>query len=247
MVKTQAVMESLLQVIVILSLIKFACKGTYYKKKAAILLFPAIAAVFAYIVYPLIIKINIQSISQILSDKTKISDFALLVTAEAITGIFVCVFILDKSIISGRKILYGILKLSPDFLPFMAISYIELKMFYAFPGMDFRLTALITALTIFILIFFISYTIKYLLPEETVRFELKFILNAILLIIAVILNAGLAEYNKGSYKTDNPVNNLLVFLSMVLGIGVIGFVMYKYKSFIKIYIKKITGFRNKPS
>jgi uncharacterized membrane protein len=68
------------------------------------------------------------------------------------------------------------------------------------------------------------------LPEEDMRYEFKFFINIVLLIAAIILNAGLAAYNRGNYEMGPALPKLLVFISLVVIVGVIGFTIQRMAS-----------------
>lgn len=229
-------MESLLQIIVFLSIIKFTCKATFYRNYRGILFFAILAGTFAYIIHPFVIRNNIQLFDGILSEKAKITDLALIVTAEAISGIMVSIAILQNHIRPEKRIWIKFLKLSPTILITGTIFYIELKTFYSFFGFSFRLIALITSVGLFLAIAIISLAIKYFLPKEAMRNEFKFLINALLLIIAIMLNAGLANYNRGNYNMEMPLSKLLVFLILLFGIGIIGYFIQKSKNKGKLKI-----------
>jgi hypothetical protein len=223
-------MENLLEIIFILSIIKYSCKATFFRKYWGILLFSVVAAVFAYLIHPLVIKNNIQVFTDIFSEKVKITDLALVITTEAISGIMVSVSVLQNS--TGEKKRRGItfLKLSPGVIIAGAIFYMELKTFYFFPGVSFLLTALVTSVALLFVIGIISVAVKTFLPEEDMRYEFKFFINIVLLIAAIILNAGLAAYNRGNYEMEPALPRLLVFISLVVIVGALGFTIQRMAS-----------------
>ncbi|MBI9055781.1 MAG: hypothetical protein JEY96_18310 [Bacteroidales bacterium] len=222
-------MESLLQVILILSVIKFACKATFYKSYSGILIFAGLAGIFAYLIHPFVIRQNGDFYSVILSKSNRVTDIAVLITIEAISGILISVAMLQNLFIPKKRIWVRILKLTPGVLIAGAIFYFELKAFYFSPGLNFKLTALITSLSLFVAIFLISVYIKKNLRTEGSRYEFKFLLNAFLLIIAIILNAGLASYNRSSYNIESGFEKLASFIFIAVTISALGYFLNKIK------------------
>lgn len=222
-------MESILQIICILSILKFSYKATFYRKYWGILVFSALSGIFAYIIHPFVIENNIQLFSGILSDKEKVTNLALVITAEAISGIMISIGMLQNLIKTKTSAWFKLLKLSPGLIIAGAVFYIELKSFYFFSGISFWATALIISAAISLSVAIISYLIKLLLPANNMRYELKFIINVILLIVAVIMNAGLAAYNQSSYNAEPGLLKLFVMLILVAAIASIGFFIQKMK------------------
>lgn len=222
-------MESILQIICILAIIKFSCKATFYRKYWGVLIFSALAGIFAYIIHPFVIKNDIRFFSGILSDKSTVADLAIIITAEAVSGIMISIGVLQNLVKAKTGNWIKFLKLSPGVIIAGAIFYIELKSFYYFSGFGFWAAALIISAGLFISVAIISLVLKYLLPSDNMRYEFKFIVNVILLIVAVIMNAGLADYNQSSYNVELSLPKLLVLFILIAGIGSIGFLIQKVK------------------
>lgn len=223
-------MESILQVILILSVIKFACKATFYKSYSGVLLFAGLAGIFAYIIHPFVIKQNGDIYSVLFSDGRRVTNLAIIITLEAISGILISIGMLQNLFTPKKRNWIKLLKLSPGLLIAGAIFYIELKTFYLFPGLNFKITALITSFGLFFLITILSTIIKYLFSLESIRYELKFLLNGILLIVAIIINAGLSSYNQSRYVADINLVKLLVFILIVISLGTLGYFLNKIKN-----------------
>ena len=230
-------MENLLQIIFILSVVKYACKATFYKNYRGILLFALLAGVFAYAIHPFAIQNNIRVFTSFLSDKNRVTGLAMIITIEAITGILISIAMLqDFILLQKKRNRVKVLRLLPGIMVFGAFFYIELKSFYFFSGFDFRLTALIISTGLFVFVVFISAIIKYALPGKGMRYEFKFLLNNLLLIMAVILNAGLADYNQSNYNMESVLLKLLVFILLVIAIGTTGYLLSKRKNKGKLKI-----------
>ncbi len=220
-------MENLLQIVFILSIIKYSCKATFYKSYAGILLFAFFVGVFAYSIYPFVIQNNMDVFAQLFENTNSLGGLALLITLEAISGILVSISILPGIMNSKINRLVKLLKLTPGILIAGAVFYFELNVFYLFSGASFKTTALITAVGLFLLVLIIATGIRYFLSSESMRYEFKFLLNAILFVMAIILNAGIADYNQSSYSSDLAIPKLLVFFILVVVVGLMGFYIQK--------------------
>ncbi len=224
-------MEYLLQIVFILAILKFSAKATFYRKYWGIVLFTLGAGIFAYAIYPFVIKNEMKVFSGIFSEKTKVTDLAILITAEAIAGIMISIAVLHDYYVAARKRKWiSFFKPFPGIIMAGAIFYIELKAFYFFPGVRFGMAALIISGVLLLVIGGLSLVIRLFLPAEDMRQELVFYINMLLLIVAVILNAGLADYNQGSYNSDVALPGLLAFLLLIIFLGAAGYFFQKMKS-----------------
>lgn len=214
-------MEILFQGILILAILKFCIKAGFFDSKKGILTYAIFAGLIAIVFYPVIIKTNTNAFSKLMLDKKAVSNIAVLITIEAISGMLISIGMLHNLFEAKKQVWIKILKLTPGILIIGAVYYIELAAFKTMAGTDFLWVAVITSTAIIIGVSVVSTGIKFLLPGNTVRYELKFIINIALLILAIMLNAGLADYNRSNYNTEVEFNKLLAFI----GITVIGFLL----------------------
>lgn len=224
-------MENLLQIVFILALVKYSCKAAFIRNYLGIMLFPLIAGVFAFAVYPVVVRNSVQIFTSFFSEKEKITNLAIIITVEAVSGIMLSTAV-TQNLIPGKKHKNGlaILRLLPGVIIVGAIFYTELKAFYYFPGVSFWLTALIISAGVFLLVGIVSLSIRFFLPDERMLCELKFFTNIFLFITAVVLNAGLADYNRGSYHSELALPGLVVFLLLVTGLGFTGYFIQRIKN-----------------
>ncbi len=223
-------MESILQIIVLLAFMRFACKASAFRSIWAVFLFSAMAAVLSFACYPLVIEQSGNFYETLLSDRQLVGDIAVLITLEAILGMLFSIGLLDTLVIKKKVTKLRYLKYFPELLIIGAVLYAEQQMFYIFPGYDFRLTAALSAGIFALAVGASALFIRWILPELGGRYELNFLINIFLLFAAVLLNAGLSSYNTGNYQSNVQWLSLLIFLLLIAFFVVIGFGWYHLKT-----------------
>ncbi len=226
-------MNLLFQILLILGVLKYCCKAGFFKDWRGIVIYSLFASVIAIVFYPVIIKMNTNSFDMLLSDKKKVSDIAVVVTIEAIGGMLTSIGMLHNLFEIKQNMWVKIVKILPGVILLGVVFYIELLLFKTMAGVSFIGVAVLSALLIFIGIAFVAIGIKYLLPEKAMRYELKFLINIILLVVAILMNAYLAGYNESTYEADVEYNKLLVFTGIVVVGFFVGFLLYRKKRFVK--------------
>lgn len=190
-------METFVQLIFVLALLKYCLKAALANHFWAIALYGVFAAIIGLMIYPFIIEqpANIGSI--LLMDRAVVANAAVITTIEAVSGIFISIFLLDNYFMrkQKRKRSIFLLKIAPGLLSLVAIAYFELMFFKWRVGADFTQTALLYSITIFTVIVTTATTLKFKLKGESLKLELKVLLNIGILIIGLFINASVADYN----------------------------------------------------
>ncbi len=222
-------MESLLQIIVLLAFVRFACRATFFRSLKGIGVFALLVAIVSFICYPIVIEQSGDFYTTLLKDATLVGNVAVLITLEAIAGMLLSIGLLNTLFRGKKKSRLTWLRFLPEVLIIGAILYAEQQMFYAFPGLDFKLTAAITAGVFALGVAGLAFLIQWALPENSGRYELNFLINVFLLCVAILLNAGLSSYNTGSYQSDVQWLSMVVFLGVIGGLVALGFGLYQLK------------------
>lgn len=220
-------METLFQLILIISVLKFTCKATFFESLWGILGYAVFVGIIAFAIYPIVIRQSGDFYLTMLTDQALVSDVAIIITVEAIVGLLVSIGML-KELFSPKKSIARWLKIVPGLLIVGAVFYAEQRMFYIFAGETFIKIASLTAIVVFGVVFGVALAIKYILPQPTMRYELKFLTNIMLLIAGVLLNSGVSSYNIAAYQVAFDWVKMLVFLCILLGIGGLGFALYHF-------------------
>jgi hypothetical protein len=227
------------QLILVSGVIKYSCKATFFKGYKGIIIYALFSGIIAIACYPFIIKTDSDVFNTLMTDTALISNIAVLITIEAISGIFISIGMLNNLFESKLHKWIRVLKLMPGVIIIGIIFYMELSLFRTLIGIAFYRIAIVAALLCMLGIIMLSSLIKYLLPHFSTRYELKFLINILLLISAVLLNAGLADYNTGSYTVNIEYTKLLVLAGIVITGFLSGLLLYKNKRIInKIYKNK---------
>ena len=231
-------MEVFVQIVFILALLKYSLKAALSGRFWTITLYSLVGALFALAIYPFVITQPVNIISEILANKKVVTDGAVLIAIEAVSGIFISILLLDNYFVprTQRKRSLKYLKILPGILVFPAIAYFELLFFKMSIGVDFMLSATIYASIIFVMIMLVSLFIKSQMSHESVKLELVIMLNLAVLVIGLLINSTVADHNLSNTQTVIEWQPLLAIVGIVVtlfGIGV--FVpKLKIKSLLKL-------------
>ena len=226
-------MELLFQIILVLALVKYSSKASFFRHWGGMLTYACCAGLAAMLVYPAIITMESDVFEKLLSNRENVSSVAVLVTIEAIGGMLINIGMLDNLFSSKKKPLLNLLKYTPGILIFGAVFYFELAMFRHFAGARFLDLALISSLVLSSGLFLVAFGIKKTLPDDASRYELIFLTNVLLLCLSVLLNAGLADYNASSYQAEPEfVKPALLAVIAIAGFG-LGYILFRHRTAIQ--------------
>lgn len=231
-------MDGLLQLIFILAFLKVCLSPAFLKKFYGTFIYALCAGLFAYAVYPLVIRQRADSFTAILADKGLVADFAVLVTVEAVLGIMICIYLLDNYFKpkEKRKKSVFVLKLIPGPLFFIGIFYFEIMFFQEFPGVAFGTTALLYSLLIFSVTTVMSLILRYVMSGESLKLEAKILFNMAVLMVGLLLNSSISAYNVAHSSDYTEIAPTLSMIGLILLLSVVGYAMYLIK--IKTKFKK---------
>ena len=232
-------MELIFQIIVMLAVVKFCLEAGFFQHWFGAVSFALFVAILSMLFYPRIINTNSNAFEELLSSKTHISNIAVLITLEAISGMLISMGMLGNLFSHKKQRGVKVLKLIPGILIIGAVFYIELELFRNLGGMEFIWITCICAALFFGVTMALSFAIKWLLPEQSARYELKFLTNLVLLFLSIILNAGLADYNASNYQANPEFTKLAVFAAIAVVGFVLGIFYYKYRYIFRKKLLKV--------
>lgn len=230
-------MEQFIQLILIISIFKYCLKAALTGSLRYIALYSLIAGLIAICIYPIVISQSMNIIDNFLSNKKIVCDASVIISLEAISGIFISLTLLDNYFKpkDKRSKLVALIKILPGVICFVGIAYFELLFFKTLVGVSFEITASIYAIIISIAIFLFSIFLKYLLKGESAKLEFKIILNILILILGLLIYSSVADYNSSNAQTTIDWKALVTISGMVMFCLLLGFLLYKinFKQLIK--------------
>lgn len=231
-------MEIYIQLIFIIALAKYCLKAALSNSMGILVGYAAAAAVIAFALYPAVIEQPVTIIIQMLQDKKIVENMAIITTAEAVTGIFISVYLLENYFKpkSGRTKKAFIMKIIPGILSLCAIGYFELLFFKWRAGNDFTATAVLFAVFLFIAIVAVSLLAKYILKEESLKLEIKLILNLAILVIGLLVSSSVADYNTSYAQATVEWAALIALICISFALAVTGLWLQKIN--LKKHLKK---------
>lgn len=211
-------METLVQLIFIIALLKYCLKAALSGGFRSILLYALGLSVWALLWYPLVIHQPVTLIETLLLDEKVVADGAVLTTIEAVAGILISIKLLDNYFAPKpkRKRLLFILKIVPGVLALTATLYFELLFFKMRVLGDFLVTALLYAGLCTSVILGLSLLLKHTVSGESLKLEMKLLLNMAILCVGLLINASVADYNLSAAQTEIEWLPLLTLIGLTL-------------------------------
>ncbi len=232
-------MELPVQLILILAVLKYCLKASLAGGFRAILFYSLGAGLFAMACYPLVISQPVTIIKKLLADQEVVTNGAVLTSLEAIIGILLSVRLLDNYFQpkAKRKKSLFVLKVIPGLLSPIAILYFELMFFKFRAGSDFIETALMFSLLCAATIMGLAYLLKYMADGESLKLELKMLLNIAILFIGLLVNSSVAAYNISAAHQTIEWIPMLAFLSIAGALTAFGYFTrnINFKKFFRIH------------
>lgn len=190
-------METIIQLIFVVALVKYCLKAALSGKLWLLVGYGVLISLAAFALYPIVINQPMTIITQLLGDRNVVEDVALIVVAESIIGILICVYLLDNYFRpkSKRTRFAGILKIMPGVVMICGVGYFELLFFKWRVGDDFLTTALFFSLILFVGVTAMALLLRYLVSGESLKLEVKLILNLTILTLGLLVSSSVADYN----------------------------------------------------
>lgn len=218
-------METLVQLIFIIALAKYVLTAAQSGSLWLLVGYAAAGAVVALALYPVVIEQPTTIVTDMLADRTTVANVALITTAEAIAGIFISIYLLDnyfKPKAKRTKTAFA-MKIMPGILVFCAIAYFELLFFKFRAGGDFLVTATLYAALLFATVLIIGLVVKQTMGSESLKIEIKVIMNMAILVIGLLVSSSIADYNVSHAQTTIEWQALVVLIigsAVLVALGV---------------------------
>ncbi len=224
-------MEILVQIIFISAIMKYCLKASLTRRFRTIFLYALFAGVWALILYPVVINQPVSIIGQLLANKKVVTEGAVLTTIEAIAGILISIRLLDNYFApkEKRKKTLFVLKVMPGILFLLAVAYFELMFFKWRVAGNFLTTALMYAGLSFTTVLTLSCLIKMIAPGESLKLEMKLLLNLMILFTGLLINSSVADYNLSAAKSPVEWKAMFALIGLALFFFIIGIFAPKIK------------------
>jgi len=228
-------MEQFLQFIFILAIAKYCLDAALTRRTAVMAAYAAVLAAVAFALWPTVIGWRGDMIADLLSDGPLVADGALVITLEAVAGIFISIMLLDNYFMPRRKRRRSlfVLKVLPGVICFFAAVYFELLFFRSFVGIDFMTVALMYAGIVLAGTFAVSLAFGWLMPGESTKLEAKIVIDMAILFIGLFVNASIASYNISSSHTEISPAPMAVFVAVTVVFAASGLLLHKVSPVIK--------------
>ena len=232
-------MESFISILFLLALLSFVIQLSLLKSNLPVAILLLMVSVGIFLAYPFAIEQSYSKFQEMLTKQEIVSNFLVIQIVECIAGILLSIFLIRMFYNEPVISVFRYLNYFPGIIVLPAFFYLESFIFLTIPGVSFKLLALLIALLVPAFIFGFIKLIRYLIPEYDLRLELKFVLHILQLLVTIIVSIKLFRLPVKSAVTDVPLMQLAVLLFLLIGVGIVGFVLYNRK------IRKLLSEKNK--
>ena len=213
-------MEVIIQLIFILSIIKYCLNAALSNNLKVVIGQGALLAIFAFALYPIVINQPLTIIEELLSSRVVVENIALLTTVESIMGILISIYLLNNYFRpkAKRTKWSKFVKIITGVIVLCAVGYFQLLFFKWRVGGEFIITSLLYSGTLFIMVVAISLLLKYLLDSESLKLEVKLLLNLAIMVLGLLVCSSVADYNTSHATAEINWQALiaLIFGSLIL-------------------------------
>ncbi len=197
-------MQSIIIVLLVVSLLSFSLQLSLFSYKKAQWLWLVAVGIGIYWMYPQAIQQSYSKFQQYINNSSLMGNFSTIAVFESIMGIVMSIymirFIFEKH--TRYKSLHYVNYL-PGIISFPAIFYLESYAFLHIRSLSFQTLAIVLTVAIPALLVGIRYLLVVLIPEIDLRFELKFFVHFLQLILAIVLSVLLTKSAVNTYFIEN--------------------------------------------
>ncbi len=181
-------MESVITIILGLSVFQFSLQLSVFQLNKIEWLWLALVGVGIYLAYPYAIEQSYLLFQQTLNNATIVNNFIVIMIVETLGGLLMSIFMIRYMYNEPVKKIFNTLNYIPGIIAFPALFYIESYGFLSISDFDFQYLALILCVVMPLALWLLKTFLVFFIPEIDVRYELKFFLHTIQLILGIILS-----------------------------------------------------------
>ncbi len=233
-------METLILILFVLGFLLAGLQLSFMPKKPVIGLWLAIAAVFVFATHTRAIEQSYDIFSQQLANTALITDFVVVLVAEAVLGIFLVVFMIRNFYGEPIKKAFRLAVYFPGFSVFPALFYGMSLVYLNAPAFSFMQIAVALTVVFPLLLYGLRFLFLQAIPEFDLRTELKFILHILQVLGAIILSIQYLKLPVSAQQNNYavPLNNLLLLFVFTLGIIGLGILKHRLMRRLQVISKQ---------
>ena len=202
-----------------------------YSKRWAVGVTTLVCALFVGNMWPYAIEQSKTQIADWLANPALMLDTSVILSIEVCIQMAFCmlaVHMITGGTAKKRTLwIYRILRWFPGILIFPVLFSMLVGLIFSFPGKEFSTVAWIMAAAVIVIVPLGTIGLRWLLPEKELRLELLFITNAMTAILGIVATVNGRTAVSGI--SDIDWGALLGIVLMLLGGGVVGLVLRRYK------------------
>lgn len=224
-------MQSVVSILLLFILLNTLLKLSFWRGWQAVI-WTAGVAVFILLAAPFASEQSKTLLEAWIRSPEIMQNVAVLVTAESVI-FFAFTFMKLREATAGRrmKAWLGIpLKCYPGLLLFPALFYLLCQLYFALPGVSFRLVAWVMAGATLLLLPLLSRLARRLLQDEAYRLEMQFVASLFVCVIGLITTVN-ADTAYSAVEQEFSWGALLCALGLFLLFAAVGYLLRKFKKY----------------
>ena len=216
-------MEIVVTIIMLMVGFNFILKLTYHRL-AGVLVTCAVATLFVLLVEGEATGQSKTRISDWLNRSELMLDTSVVLTVDVFFQVSFCIIMAKRlageTLTRAGRIILILTQWFPGLLIFLTLFAVLVEMIFSFPGVDFTTVTWSTAAAVLVGGPLLCYCVKLILPENDMRLELMFVVNAITAILGVIATVNGRTAVKGTNTVELiPLAGVLLLLAAGAAIG----------------------------
>lgn len=216
-------MEIVVTIIMLMVGFNFILKLTYHRL-AGVLVTCAVATLFVLLVEGEATGQSKTRISDWLNRSELMLDTSVVLTVDVFFQVSFCIIVAKRlageTLTRTGRIILILTQWFPGLLIFLTLFAVLVEMIFSFPGVDFTTVTWSTAAAVLVGGPLLCYCVKLILPENDMRLELMFVVNAITAILGVIATVNGRTAVKGTNTVEwIPLAGVLLLLAAGAAIG----------------------------
>jgi hypothetical protein len=212
------------------TLLGLALHISQYREWWKILLYSCLIGAVAYFAFPFVLEINLEIFRDWVSRPDLVKNLAVWIVAEAFLLILLDWSKMKRHFggkLSGKLIALGYF---PGSLWVCAVLFVQILWLSSFPGQSFELVQAFSALGLAVGLAGLALFMRWGLPMAVQRYELKYLVHLIQIVLAGVMVASLTSYSSALQQKDLEWLPLLVFMMLLVAFWAIGLTYYKIKN-----------------
>lgn len=178
-------MESILLFLIPLVLLKTLLTSSLLPKRGDIIIFGTVCIFWIFGIHSFAIEQNKLVLEQFIGSQSAITNLSIIVMIDLLLTLGFCHSLIKKMAGEKRSWSNRILSYAPSILIFPVMAYLQITLFFQFPGNNFLLLTTLCSVLLFIFIVGGSFLSRKIIHEAEIRIELVLLFSLLLFLLTI--------------------------------------------------------------